>query len=407
MASSSKYGDLAHSYPRTRARFLSDPSICEANRQLFAQFFTWQERKLKRINQLAELDEACIKTMLTYVQRLRNANLWFRNKPWVDLTKEDIRRVYDELEDGVIVTQKGQPFKSRSDYYNKIFKSKPFAMAGKVELANEVIEFYQPNAPEVRFILEAEFRRLVSVVSNEAHQLLFWLAYDLGENITSLLKLERKDCYRERNPNNGDPEYRIHLRAEILKRSRTPRSEFTNYPETVALLDRHLERMTGDLLFPFEYGGAKKAMTRAVAKSGVLCQPKGQKPTWKVLRSGMACDLLKKGWSRDEVNARLGHVPSSRDIDRYISFLALDRHQPKAKAQQFEAKRLAEELKIAQHRQRASEERLRQVEDELRYLQKHFHEIMAVMQTKPALSEVEQAIAMKQGAATPSYIISP
>lgn len=45
----------------------------------------------------------------------------------------------------------------------------------------------------------------------------------------------------------------------------------------------------------------------------------------------MACDLLKKGWTRDELNARLGHTPSSRIIDRYINFLALDRNKPKKK----------------------------------------------------------------------------
>lgn len=45
----------------------------------------------------------------------------------------------------------------------------------------------------------------------------------------------------------------------------------------------------------------------------------------------MACDLLKKGWTTDEVNSRLGHRPSSRELDKYVNFLALDRHKPKKK----------------------------------------------------------------------------
>lgn len=58
----------------------------------------------------------------------------------------------------------------------------------------------------------------------------------------------------------------------------------------------------------------------------------------------MACDLLKKGWSRDEVNARLGHKPSSRIIDCYINYLCLDRGKPKAKVHQSNLRKMEIEL---------------------------------------------------------------
>jgi hypothetical protein len=50
---------------------------------------------------------------------------------------------------------------------------------------------------------------------------------------------------------------------------------------------------------------------------------------WKDLRSGMACHLLRNGWTSDEVNARLGHAPNSAALNCYINFMALSRDDPK------------------------------------------------------------------------------
>ncbi len=154
-----KNGSLYDYYLGFKSKFLTDKTICVENQKLFSNFFKEQEYKLKRINQLSQLDEACCKTLISYIQRLRNSNRWFNNKPWELVTKDDIRRVYDGLEDGVIVTQKGTPFKCRSDYYNKIFKGKPFRMVGKDLIAKSVIEFCKPNESEVRYVLEADFRK--------------------------------------------------------------------------------------------------------------------------------------------------------------------------------------------------------------------------------------------------------
>jgi hypothetical protein len=62
--------------------------------------------------------------------------------------------------------------------------------------------------------------------------------------------------------------------------------------------------------------------------------PYSERPRWKDLRSGMACHLLRAGWTRDEVNSRLGHTPGSRALDAYINFLALDRDRPKQRLAQ-------------------------------------------------------------------------
>jgi hypothetical protein len=66
----------------------------------------------------------------------------------------------------------------------------------------------------------------------------------------------------------------------------------------------------------------------------------------------MACDLLSKGWSTDEVNQRLGHKPSSREIDKYVNWLALDRRKPKRKLHQNQVATLTAELDARKSREK-------------------------------------------------------
>ncbi len=363
---SSPTGSLPGRYRRARDRLLQDPTIHPKNRRLFRQFFEHQEHKLKRINGLPQLDLGAYRTLYVYIHRFRNVNRWFNNQPLTGITREDIQCVYDGLEDGVIVNAAGLPYQSRTDYYNKVFKSKLFQLAGKQSLAREVIEFCRPHTKEVRFIGEATFRKLVSHARKPLHQLLLWLVWDLGENIGAQLQLYPSDFCRQVNTETGEPEYRVNFRREVLKRSRRPRSELTNHPETVALLDQILPAIAPNQpVFGFDYANARKFMRRAVMASGVTCEPNGDHVTWKDLRSGMACDLLSKGWTRDEVNARLGHKPSSTEIDAYINFLAIDRHRPKRKVHTFQTDRLQAELSAAREREQLQARRAQDLERQM------------------------------------------
>ena len=137
-------------FDNAEAKLLNDSSICKENRAIFEEYFTFQRRKLKRINNLRMLDDATYRTLYCSITRLRIVNKWFDNKPWKDLTREDILHVYDNVEEGVILRKNGTPFQDRETYYGKIIKGKPFSLAGKSELAKEVIEFRSPNNKEVR-----------------------------------------------------------------------------------------------------------------------------------------------------------------------------------------------------------------------------------------------------------------
>ena len=381
-------------YRQRLKTFLEDKSICKENKQLYEDFFEHQEYKLKRINDLPELDTGCLITLNGYIARIKNVNRWFNDKPLKDITKEDIKRVYDGLEDGKLLGNYGKPIKDRVSYYNKIFRSKLFRMVGKAELSREVMEFHKPKENnDVRFITEEDFRKLVDVMINIKHKALAWLSWDVGENINSLLSLTKRQCTRQKNPDTQEDEYMINFPKEILKRSRKERSEITNYPETVKFLDILLKDLQeNDKLFHFQYAMAKKLINRAVRITGVKTLPKGDSPTWKDLRSGMACDLLKKGWTTDEVNSRLGHKPSSTEIDKYINFLAIDRHKTKKKVQDNALLELKKELEQSKQREKLYQQRQENLQGQVQEVEKLMDKKYKTMETY--IKTLEEASAL-------------
>lgn len=384
--------DYAREYDRGRKRLLSDERIHPKTRDLWERFLDWEEYKLKRTNGLDHLDNASFKTLVAYTQRLGNVGVWFGPVAIEDATREDIKRVYDGLEDGTIKNQNGGRFKDRKSYYNKIFKSKPFAMAGKADLAREVIEFQRPHGDdEVRFVDEENFRRIVDTVRLPEHKLLLWLLFDVGENINAILELRPRDFERRLTESSG-VEYRVHLRRSTLKRSRRTRSEITNFAETARYADEVLERMKvaeelkkaagepvegiDERIFKFGYRNAKKLFETAVNASGAVSSPNGDKPLLKDLRSGMACYLLRSGWSTDEVKARLGHAPSSRAIDRYVTYLAIGREAPKKKLESATIEELRSRLSVFEQRDKALSRRLALMEEQYSETQATIKELL-------------------------------
>ena len=72
----------------------------------------------------------------------------------------------------------------------------------------------------------------------------------------------------------------------------------------------------------------------------------------------MACYLLKNGYTREEVNARLGHTPSSSEIDKYINFLAIDKSKPQKKVYESNLRKVEEELKKSKEREKLFNQKL-------------------------------------------------
>jgi len=151
----------------------------------------------------------------------------------------------------------------------------------------------------------------------------------------------------------------------VLFRSRT---EITNYRETVQFLDLLGAENDDGVLFSFGMRMALKVLDRVVRITGATCLPEGRKITLKDLRSSMACDLLSKGWTTDEVNQRLGHKPSSREIDKYVNWLALDRHRPKKRVHEAEVAQLQQRLEEMHDQTKLDRERQRSLQVEIEAL---------------------------------------
>lgn len=353
-------------YERLRNELLKDTSVAKPNRDLFKKFFEWEEEKLKRMNNLSELDDANFKTLKDYPNKFRNVNLWFNNKQWAKLSSKEIRKVYNDLSDGLIKNRNGKKFGDIRSYVNKIFKAKPFELAGLKEKVKEALEFYvdRREQKEVRFVNEKNFRLLVEHSYNTRDKALFWLEWDIGENINSLLKLRKKNFTRQINSDLNEPEYLVFLPEHILKRTRRPRREPTLYPETVKWLDKILKDLDDeDLVFPFVYRQALKIFDAAVKRSGIRCEPNGEKPSWKDLRSGMACHLFESGWHLEDINMRLGHSPTSHWLESYINYLATNRKIAKKNHFNNSLGKLSEELAQSKQREKHRLKKMSELEE--------------------------------------------
>lgn len=401
-------------YIKRRDELFKDEDINQKNREVMEKFLEFEGYKLKRKQGLSEVDERSYKTLYFYIGRLRNLNSWFKNKDWTELTEVEIRKLVDDLEDGNIRTKKGTRFADRSLYYHMI-EGKLFDLVGKGIMATQIVRdtgaIGREKLNKVKYIDEESFLKIVAQLQNPVHLGLCWLMWDVGENIETLLNLTKNDFQRQINPDTNEPEYLIRLPKEKLKRSRTPRSEITNFQETVKYLDivinnlkpaapktsssryrRSLKTLNElhplDKLFKFGHKAADKFLERAVQRAGVKALPEGDKVTWMVLRASMACHLLgKKDWTKDEVNARLGHAPSSRTIDRYITYLSLDRRKPKVKVYQSNLKKVETELEQQKETSKLLGLRLENMKQEQEEMKDEIKNLMLKVK-----SEIKEAI---------------
>ena len=373
-------------YLEGKKRILKDTSITKYNRDLFKKFFEWEEEKLKRQNGLPEVDESSYKTLCGYLNKFKNVNNWFNNKAWNKLTIPEIRKVYNDLEDGKILNCRGKRFEDRRGYYNKIFRAKPFQLAGLKEMVGEALEFFTDKRKKpVRFISEESFKRMASFVSKPQHFVLLWLAWDIVENITTLLELKVNNFKRQVNRDTKEVEYLIYLPKEHLKRSRQTRSEPTIYPETYRYLDalfkygkeveyrddkgmirrKAIPFKEDDFIFSFKYRQALQIFDSLVKRAGVTCEPNGEKPSWKDLRSGMACNLFAQGWHVEDINLRLGHSPQSKWLESYINYLAINRKRAKKLHFVNNLEDVKDQLEETKQREKLQAQRLERQRDDL------------------------------------------
>jgi len=367
-------------YFKLREELLKDKKVNEQNRKIIEKFLNFEEKKLKNKQELIEVDERSSKTLYAYIGRIKRLNKWFKNKSWKKLTKKEIEKLIQDLNDGKIKTIHGSRIIDRSLYY-QMLRGRFFFYAGKNKIAEDYLtenSLVGRSVPgEVQYIEEETFRKIVDATIQIPQKLLLWLAFDVGENIGSLLLLQKKDFIEQINEYSKEINYLVILSKEKLKRSRKPRSELTNFLETAKYLKIVLKDLKpNEKLFNFQKKSAQQFLNRAVKITDAKCIPGGDKPTWKILRSSMACDLLKKDWSRDEVNARLGHLPSSRTIDRYINQLSLNTKVPQKKIYESNLQKIEVELNKSKDLNKLQEMRILSLNQKMDNIQEGVKELI-------------------------------
>lgn len=383
--------NLKETYQNNKEKILSDRKIFPFNREIIKQHLERQEKVLCRRYGLQALDEANYKTLKTYFCRYYNLNRWL--KDWKNLNKAKLEKFYNDLEEGRIKTQKGERFKDRNAYYDFMLgdlfglieiDSEKEAIDSKTkkriiiiekrklsDIFKDVLVIKSKCRPEeVRFFegdIKEMVKKLEKVAIKPEHKLLLWLAFDTGENISSLLKLEKSDFTRQKNKDTKEPEYRYNFRKEILKRTRRARGDITLFPETIEILDLIIPKLRdNEKVFKMGYKSADKFLKRAVKIINAKVSGNFDNPSvsWKDFRSSLACYLLQNGYSAEEINDRLGHKISSRVIDRYADFLAMDKHEPKRKVFAHDTQALRNELEETKTREKLLLSRFEKMKDD-------------------------------------------
>jgi len=130
-----------------------------------------------------------------------------------------------------------------------------------------------------------------------------------------------------------------------------------------------------DFIFTFKYRQALQIFQSVVKRSGVNCEPHGEKPSWKDLRSGMACHLFAQGWHVEDINMRLGHSPQSKWLEAYVNYLAVNRKRVIKKHYDNNLEDIKNELEESKQREKLTAQRLERQKQGLEELNEKLNSI--------------------------------
>jgi integrase len=264
---------------------------------------------------------------------LSNVLYWFNHLDLKQLTENDLLTVYRNLEKKKLLSVQGKELSdiTLKDIYMRVFKNGFFKFIHKDDIAHAIIKRKVASTQEVRFFELDTLKQITNAAELKSHRLAYWLLFDVGLEVSALVQL-RKSNFELKKSKNDEEYYIVHVPKEISKKGRRVRNNFVSFTETNQLLKNYLEKLRdSDLLFNFEPHGIYRALMRLNEKYDFRVKPTGDQVSIKDFRSSCATHLLKQGWTTDEVKARLGHAPSSDEIDKYVNYLGL--HQERRREQ--------------------------------------------------------------------------
>lgn len=337
--------NIVKKYKNARQKFVNsntltaigkEIAINPKNKELTVKWLSEKERRLEKINGFdltAQIRYS--KTLYKELTFLKNLLYWFNFTDFEKITEEDLAKLIEGIEKKTIVTVAGNPLSnfSKKDYYTKVFRGKNtfFGFIHKNLLAQEIIIRKFQEEEEVRFF---DFDTLLKIVDNtvlSSHKLAFWLLFDTGIEVNALVQLRKSDFSLEPDPINNDSYFKLNIRKEISKKTRQKRFLPILQLKANELLKTCLENLKdSDKLFNFNPPALNKALKLIVRKLNLKTQGEiADEIRIKDFRSSAACYWGNLGYSVDFINVRLGHKLSSREIDKYESFRAINQEKPR------------------------------------------------------------------------------
>ncbi|MFH1915631.1 MAG: site-specific integrase [Nanoarchaeota archaeon] len=306
------------------------------NRDLIVKYLDMREEDFRDIygaGKDARIRNA--KTLYKFLTSyLANIAFWFNDKPFTDLTEDDIRRVYRGLESGELKSVKDNHLGELSlkDIYERAMKNGFFKMIGKDELARNVIKRKIANKQEVRFFELDTLKKMADLASTNTQRLAFWLLFDTGIEVSALVQLKKSHFELKQDSETKTEFYTLRIPKDISKKGRRIRNNYIHFTETNELLKKHLTGLEDtDKLFNMQPFALYRALERLNAVHHFKTKPEGKEITTKDFRSSCATYFLQIGWNTDEIKGRLGHSPSSDEIDKYVNYLGLHQNKRREK----------------------------------------------------------------------------
>lgn len=364
-------------YEHAVKQLKDDKEITPHNKELVLSWLLEKEDKLKSKRGREYQDKVrWIKTLDKLIRAARSVAVWVGDKQLDELTPRDLKKIYDDLEEGRITRKNGKPYAraTRMDFYNRIFKSDFGKFMGWKEDAQEIMTLEKRDDAPVKFFRKPALDKLLTATHSLKYRALYAVLYDTGLRIGEALNIRKSDIQKQYDKVKKQDYYRVTIRAANTK-SKRDRHISLWMDEANEILEAYLSSSQDDLLFPMGYAAIKKHLSVTARALGLTTEPDKKNLSLHDFRRSSATYWLERGLRIDSIKARLGHKPSSVVIDKYVSYLGLDDEMMVKEVRvssyrdlEEQNRKLQEDVRIMREEQAKDYQRMRRIEAMLKVL---------------------------------------
>jgi integrase len=361
--------------------------VLPESKDLILRFLDKKEEDFRDI--YGHTEEAKIRNSKTLYKDLTsylsNVAFWFNNKPFTEITEDDIRIVYRKLEAGQLESVTGKILSDISlrDIYNRVMKGAFFKMLGKDEFAENVIKRKISEKQEVRFFDLDTLKKIADLASTNTQRLAFWLLFDTGIEVSALVQLKKSNFEIKKDDETKTEFYIVHIPKTISKKGRRVRSNYVHFSESNDLLKKYLAGLDeNEKLFNMQPFALYRALERLNEEYHFKTKPEGKEITIKDFRSSCATYFLQQSWTTDEIKGRLGHAPSSSEIDKYVNYLGLHQNKRRIQDLKVDFNNYKEKHDEAVENMRSMQAKLEVEQQEREHLEKQMQAKMEALETR-------------------------